>query len=521
MKKIYIKPGISKYMVEHLDSVSRTFAEYILIPGHTKKNMSSEDISLKTPLLKFSEGESSDIELKTPLTSACMQAVSGPELAIALAKEGGMSFIFASQPIKSEAEMVSKVKDYKAGFVESKVNLSPNAQLKEGIEITEKTGYSTIPITKDGKNNSKLLGMLTDQDYWKGYDSEETKVKELMTPFKELRTGSEGISLEEANKILRDSKKSCIPIIDEEKKLKKLVFKKDRDMTKEYPNALEDEEKKLIVGAAINTHDYKERTPELVKAGVDVLVIDTSDGHSEYVKDTLDWVKKNYPEIPVGAGNIVDKRGFEFLAENGADFVKVGIGGGSICITQEVKGIGRGQATAVSEVVEARDHHFKEKGEYIPVCSDGGLSQDSHILLSLATGADFVMMGRYFARTEESPTKKRVAEGKGLSKPYWGEGSKKAQNWRRYHEDKESELPFEEGVVGWVPYAGSLKKVVRKSKKVLKSTMTNLGCRDLEGLREDAHMELRSKASIREGSPHDIDLKRDEIGEYKGLFWGK
>lgn len=504
-------------MAQITNNLSTTFAEYLLIPRLQKKEHKIGNVSLQTPLLKYKKCERSRIYLNTPFVSAAMQAVTGSELSSANAREGGLGFIFCSQPIKDQAKMISKAKDFKAGFVESKITLTPKHTLENAINITKETGYSTIPITKDAKNNSRLIGILTDQDYWEGYDSLDTKIEKLMTPFNRLKYGLDGISLSDANKILRESKKSCIPIIDNEQHLKYLVFKKDWLKHKESPLEIIDSDKRLLIGAAINTKDYKDRVPALIKAGADVFVIDTSNGYNEYVKETLGWVKKNY-DIPIGAGNVVSAEGFRYLADNGADFVKIGIGGGSICITQEVKGIGRGQVAAIIDTVKERNLYFKEKGIYIPLCSDGGIIQDSHILIALAFGADFIMMGRYFARCKESPPDK-ILNSSGLVKPYWGEGSKRAKNWQRYHNEEKNELPFEEGVDGWVPYIDNLSDVVRKSISVIKSTMTNLGCSTIPQLHKNATLERRSPASIIEGKPHDIQINTDST--YKNLYWGQ
>ena len=499
--------------------LSTTFSEYILLPGLTKKEHTPDNISIRAPLIRYKphEEEESSLCLNTPFTSASMQSVSDTELAIANAREGALSFIYCSQPIKSQVEMVASVKDYKAGFVESKVTLTKDHTLEDAIRLINKTNHSTIPITKEGRNDSELLGILTDQDYWMGYDKSDTPISSLMTPFDDLSYGRHGISLSEANEILRKSKKSCIAIIDKNKHLKYLVFKKDWINHVEYPLEMIDSEKRLMVGAAINTRDYKERVPALINAKADILVIDTSDGYNEYVKETLEWVKSNY-DIPIGAGNVVTKKGFRYLARNGADFVKVGIGGGSICITQEVKGIGRGQVSALTEIAEERDKYLMDKQTYIPLCSDGGLIQDSHILIALALGADFVMMGRYYARCEESPPEKVLHEGR-LVKPYWGEGSDRAKNWQRYH-DMEG-IQFEEGVDGYAPYAGNLSSVVKNSVNVIISTMSNLGCLNIKEMHENAVLERRSPASILEGKPHDIQITSDSFGTYKNIFWGK
>lgn len=505
------------------DKLSTIFAEYILLPGYTTSEQSSEKVSLKTPLTKFSQGQSAKLNLNIPFTSAVMQAVSGAQMGISLAQEGGLAFIFSSQPIESQANMITRVKDYKAGFVVSKANLTPENTLQDALDLTQKTEYSTICITENGQSDSKLLGIITDQDYWLGHDSADLKLEQVMTPFEKITYGIEGLTLEQAQEKLRQTKKACLPIIDNEtdRKLKYLVFKKDWLKHSENPNEIVDDKKRLLVGAGLNTKDYQQRVPALIHAGVDVLCIDTSDAHRDYVKDAISWIKQNYPDTPIGAGNIVTQEAFNFLAVAGADFIKVGIGGGSICITQEVKGIGRGQATALMEAAEARDKYFEQTGEYIPICSDGGLVQDSHITIALAMGADWVMMGRYFARCEQSPPEKKIMTEFGLVKPYWGEGSDRAKNWQRYSQDDSKKLAFEEGVEGWVPYAGELHDVVSKSLKVIKATMSNLGCSTIKEMHQKAVLERRSAGSIHEGKPHDIQVHSDNLGVYKQLYWGK
>ena len=389
-------------MAIYLNDVSRTFGEYLLIPGLTTKECIPANVSLKTPLVKFKSGEKSAIELNIPFVSAIMQSVSGPKLAIELARNGGLSFIFGSQPIESQADMVRKVKKFKAGFVISDSNLTPENTLADVLELVRRTEHSTIGVTDDGTPNGKLLGMVTSRDYREGKDPIDMKVKDFMTPFAKLIVGELGMTLKEANQIIWDHKLNTLPIIDKDQKLQYFVFRKDYDSHRENPKELSGGDKKLLVGAGINTRDYKERVPALVEAGVDVLCIDSSDGYSEWQYETLHWIKDTYGDkVLVGAGNVVDQDGFNYLADAGADFIKVGIGGGSICITREQKGIGRGQATALIDVAKARDEYFKRHGVYIPICSDGGLVHDYHMVLALAMGADFLMMGRYFARFDE------------------------------------------------------------------------------------------------------------------------
>ena len=497
-------------MAVYLNDVSRTFGEYLLIPGLTTKQCVPTNVSLKTPLVKHKVGEKPAIELNIPFVSAIMQSVSGPKLAIELARNGGLSFIFGSQPIDSQAEMVRKVKKFKAGFVISDSNLTPENTLADVIALVQRTEHSTIGVTDDGTPNGKLLGMVTSRDYRAEKDSPDKKVKEFMTPFSKLIVGELGMTLSEANQIIWDHKLNTLPIIDKEQNLQYFVFRKDYDSHRDNPKELSGSDKKLLVGAGINTRDYMERVPALVEAGVDVLCIDSSDGYSEWQQATLQWIKKNYGDkVLVGAGNVVDKEGFDYLVEAGADFIKVGIGGGSICITRETKGIGRGQATSLIEVCQARDEYYERTGVYVPVCSDGGIVYDHHITLALAMGADFVMLGRYFARFDESPTQKRTVGGT-VVKEYWGEGSNRARNWARYDLGGDKKLQFEEGVDSYVPYAGPLKENVAKTCSKVRATMCNCGALTIAELQKKAKLTLVSATSIVEGGAHDVIRKEKE-----------
>jgi len=494
-------------MANYLNDVSRTFGEYLLIPGLTTKECIPANVSLRTPLVKFREGQTSAINLNIPFVSAIMQAVSGPELAIELARNGGLSFIFGSQPIESQAEMVRKVKKFKAGFVVSDSNLTPDNTLADVIEIFKRTGHSTVGITDNGSPNGKLLGLVTSRDYRVEKDDHNMKVRDFMTPFENLIVGRLGQSLSEANQILWEHKLNSLPIIDDNQNLQYFVFRKDYDSHRENPCELSDANKKLLVGAGINSRDYKERVPALIDAGVDVLCIDSSDGYSEWQNETLSWIKANYgSQTLVGAGNVVDGAGFRYLADAGADFVKVGIGGGSICITREQKGIGRGQATAIIDVARTRDEYLLEKDVYIPICSDGGLVHDYHMVLALAMGADFLMMGRYFARFDESPTK-TLRIGNSYVKEYWGEGSNRAQNWQRYDMGGSASLKFEEGVDSYVPYAGKMKDNLDVTLGKIKATMCSCGAISIPDLQRNSKITLVSSTSIVEGGAHDVILK--------------
>lgn len=495
-------------MAVYLNDVSRTFGEYLLIPGLTTKACVPANVSLKTPLVKFKKGERSAINLNIPIVSAIMQSVSDSGLAIELARNGGLSFIFGSQPIESQAEMVRKVKKFKAGFVISDSNLTPDNTLADVLALGARTGHSTIGVTDDGTPNGKLLGLVTTRDYRIEKDDPAMKVRDFMTPFSKLIVGEVGMSLSEANQIIWEHKLNTLPIIDKEQNLVYFVFRKDYDSHRENPMELSDpENKKLLVGAGINTRDYMQRVPALVEAGVDVLCIDSSDGYSEWQNDTLRWIKKQYSgKVLVGAGNVVDAEGFRYLVDAGADFIKVGIGGGSICITREQKGIGRGQATALIDVAAARDAYFKETGTYIPICSDGGLVHDYHMVLALAMGADFLMMGRYFARFDESPTKV-LRVGNNYVKEYWGEGSNRAQNWQRYDMGGDTGLKFEEGVDSYVPYAGKMKDNLALTLGKIRATMCSCGSTTIPDLQRTAKITLVSSTSIVEGGAHDVILK--------------
>jgi len=494
-------------MAYYFKEPSRTFSEYLLVPGYSSSECTPANVSLRTPLVKFKKGEESAIYMNIPMVSAIMQSVSGERMAVALAKEGGISFIYGSQSIENEAAMVRRVKETKAGFVKSDANIRPDATLADVIRLKEETGHGTIAVTEDGTAAGKLVGIVTSRDYRVSRMNPSTKVETFMTPYEKLICGKAGCSLKEANDIIWDNKLNALPIVDDNQRLTAFVFRKDYESHKENPLELLDEHKRYIVGAGINTRDFAQRVPALVEAGADVLCIDSSEGFSEWQKLTIDWIREHYGDsVKVGAGNVVDREGFRFLAEAGADFIKIGIGGGSICITREQKGIGRGQATAVQEVAAARDEYFEETGIYIPICSDGGIVHDYHMTLALAMGADFLMLGRYFSRFDESPTNKVSVNGQYM-KEYWGEGSARARNWQRYDMGGSSKLSFEEGVDSYVPYAGSLKDNVQLSLSKVIHTMCNCGALTIPELQQKAKITLVSATSIIEGGAHDVLLK--------------
>ena len=494
-------------MATILPDISRTFNEFLLLPNLTTEKCIPSNVSLRTPLVKFKRGEEAKYYANVPMVSAIMQSVSGEKMGVALAREGGLAFIYGSQSIEDQATMVYHVKKHKAGFVISDSNVKSGTSLKDVLALSKTTGHSTVIVTDDGTANGKFLGIVTNKDYRISRDNLEAPIDDYMTKKENVIWAKKGISLSEANDIIWEHKLNCLPILTEEGNLKYLVFRKDYEERKNNPNSLLDENKRYIVGAGINTRDYMERIPALVDAGVDILCMDSSDGYSVWQKNTIDFVRNKYGEdVKIGAGNVVDREGFRYLAEAGADFIKVGVCGGSICITRETKGIGRGQASALMDVVDERNKYFEETGIYIPVCSDGGIVYDHHITLALAMGADFVMMGRYFARFDESPTRV-VKVGNNYVKEYWGEGSNRARNWQRYDMGEGNKLSFEEGVDSYIPYAGPLKENLDITVSKIKSTMCNCGATTIKELQERARLTLVSQVSISEGGAHDVMLK--------------
>ncbi len=495
-----------------LDGFSRTFSEYLLIPRLTKKIHMTSNVSLLAPVAKFKKGETSRLQLNLPVVSASMQAVSGVDMGVALARQGGAAFVFCSQTIEAQAAMISKIKLHKAGFVKSTLNVKPGATLRELLDLMRREGHSTVAVTSDGSPTGMFEGIITDNDFWEFEDDLSSIVSSHMTPKEKVIFGEIGIGLRSANELLHKHKKEALPILEKDGKLNSIVFKKDYVAHKNNPLELLDNEKRLVAAAGINTHDYEVRLPALMEAGVDIVAFDSSDGFSEYQRDAALWAREKYGDsIVIGAGNVVSAEGFRYLAEEAkVDFVKVGIGGGSICITREQKGIGRGQASALLDVVAERNRYLEETGIYIPICSDGGLANDTQIIIALAMGADFVMMGRYFAMSDESPTQK-VTIKNSIFKPYWGEGSNRARNWQRYSEGKTVDgLLFEEGIDGYVPVIGPVKDMLSVTIGKLRSTMCNLGSLNLKEFTENAVLTLVSGQSIVEGGTSNI--VQDESG---------
>ncbi|GAA0464119.1 inosine 5-monophosphate dehydrogenase [Actinoplanes capillaceus] len=492
-------------MARILAEISRTFGEYLLLPNLTDERCTPGNVDLSAPLVRHRVGELAPIRVATPLVSAIMGAVSSVELAIALAQAGGISFIHQNQPISEQAGMVAAVKRHKAGFRHNDVNIKPSATLDEADTLFKRTGSDVIVVTDDGNPSGTFLGLITTQDFNFIRHRRDEVVDSRMRTARELVTGAEGMSLAEANSLLWDSRQDVLPVVSADGRVTALVHRRDEALHHKFSNETVDAAKRFRVGAGVNTHDYLERIPALVEAGADVLCLDSSDGYSVWQQNVLAFVRKEYGDaVRIGAGNVVDGRGFRFLADAGADFVKVGIGGGSICITRDQKGIGRGQASALAEVVAERDAYAEETGVYVPLCSDGGIIHDSHMAIALAFGADFLMLGRYFARFDESPTNKVKLAGQ-VVKEYWGEGSSRARNVARYGQGKD--LAFEEGVDGYVPYAGSLYDNVTVTLAKLRSTMISCGAISLRQFHDTARLVQVSQQTFVQNSE---EVQRNE-----------
>lgn len=461
-----------------------------LLPGLTEPSSTVDNIDLASKLCRLRNDEF--LMLKNPLISAPMQAVTSLQMTVAMAQLGGIGILPATEDIEAQVQLAKSVKHYKAGFQTEIVTLSPNIKLRELNNIIEDTGYTTFPVTDTGLFHGRLLGVITDKDF----DSRDPgAVADNMRT--DIQSGVDIDDLAEANRLMIRHGRGFLPIVSSENTLKSVVFKKDLDKHLKHPNANEDSNKRLRVGAAITTHpNDRDRIRSLAETEVDVFVIDASDGHSFFQAQTIEFIKKHY-DIPVIAGNVVTCEGFRYLAKSGADAVKIGMGVGSGCTTQEVKATGRGQGSAVLEVASERDRYHRETGDYLPLIADGSISSASDIAVALALGADSVMMGNFFARCTESAGKLYEKDGYSY-KEYWMEGSNKAKNLRRYHQT--SHTFFEEGVSGFVPHEGTIFEKVPLAMQKLKSTFSTCGCESIAALHKRAQLEQLSPAAITQSS---------------------
>ena len=484
---------------------SRTFDEYLLLQRETKKDVRIEDVSLESRI-------SNNMKIPVPFLSAAMQCVSGDEMGIALASQGGLAVIPCGTPTENQVDAIKKIKKYRAGFVVDVISVSPYDKIQKLKEIEEKYGYSTFPVV-EGK---KLVGLITKKKYHPHKDLNK-EVKERMIPLEKLKVEYEGISLEKANKKMFESGIGVLPIIDKKGYLESVVFWEDIEKHMRFPNAFVDKDKRLMTAAAISTQDSDiERAQALIDNGIDFIFVDASHGYSEYQKNTIQnvkkLIKKGIKDIPVWGGNVVDKDGFNYLVEAGADGIKIGQGPGASCITRRVKSSGRGQATAVIQCAEARDDYFKRKGRYIPICADGGIETTGQMAIAFALGTDLIMMGKYFGGFKESPSS--VAHKRALIlpeqtpvyvpvKPYWGEASAKAKNIGRYGHKTEKTFVIE-GEEGYIPFKGNLEDGFPKDLNCIKGILASNGCKTIKDFHKNAKVELQSEKSYVEGGTNII-----------------
>ena len=483
-------------MAQIASTISHSLKEYRLLPRLTAADGDALHVSLETRLCRRGDDY---LHLRTPFLSAAMQAVTSVEMAIAMAQLGGMGVFTVSQDVEEQCSKVDAVKRFKAGFQTDIMTLSPEQPIREVIRIINETDYTTFPVTDTGVFHGKLVGIITDKDFDERYDHGCLVSERMKT---DIQVGTDIDSLKAANQLMIEYGRGFLPIVSSEGTLISVVFKKDLDKHIRHPSSTEDIQKRLVVGAAVSTHpEDRERVQALVEHQIDVIVIDASDGYTEYQNEMLTWIKSQH-EVPVIAGNAVTRDGFKYLVESGADAVKIGMGIGSGCTTQTVKATGRGQGTAVMEVAGARDEYAKTSGIYIPLVADGSIQGPADMIIALSLGADTLMMGNMLARfTESQGDLVRNASGD-LVKEYWMEGSKKAHNYRRYAQL--AETFFEEGIVGQVPHAGSIYDKFPTIKQMIRSGMATAGCRTIDELHQDAILELQSPVSLQDSGIHDI-----------------
>lgn len=470
-----------------------TYDDFILMPGHISFGV--HDVDLETPLTR-------NLRIKTPCVSSPMDTVTESEMAIHMALLGGIGIIHYNNTVEQQAAEVRKVKRFENGFIRDPVVLSPDHRIRDIDEIKRKHGFSGVPITENGETGGKLLGLVTGRDV----DFETDRSKRLRNVMNtDLVTAREGVTLQKANDILRQNKKGKLPIVDDEGRLTALVCRADLLTNEEYPLASKSKTKQLLCGATIGTHEEdKERLAALAEAGVDVIVIDSSQGDSVFQAAMIRHIKGTYPEIEVIAGNVVTPRQCSRLMDAGADALRIGMGPGSICITQETIAVGRPQATAVYYC--AREAH--KRG--VPVIADGGVRCSAHIAKALAVGADAVMLGSLLAGTAEAPGE-YIYEGGRRVKKYRGMASLEAMRAggaKRYFSEMDK-IKVVQGVEGYVPDRGSLKNYLPYHMQSLRHSLQELGCRDIAALHAalsdgTLRFEIRSASAQREGGVHGL-----------------
>ena len=476
-----------------------TYDDFIILPGYI--DFAISDVSLETNLTKY-------LKIKLPFVSSPMDTVTESRMAISLALLGGIGIIHYNNSVQEQVEEISRVKRFENGFITEPLVLGPKNTVEDVYEIKRSYGFSGIPITEDGKLNSKLIGIVTRRDV-AFEDDPARKLSDVMT--KGVISGESGITLIEGNKILKESKKGKLPIVDKGGNLISLMSRNDLLKNKDFPNASKNSEKQLIVGASISTRgEDRERLSELVKVGVDVIVIDSSQGNSIYQIDLIKYVKSKYPEIQVVGGNVVTAKQCKSLIDAGADSLRVGMGSGSICITQETLAVGRAQGTAVYSCAK-----FARAYANVPIIADGGIANVGHITKALAVGASAVMMGSMLAGTTEAPGEYYYKDGIHLKK-YRGMASPEAMEkggGKRYYSDGEK-CKFPQGVSGAVVDKGSILQFVPYLRQGLTHSLQTVGCKtipDMHNALNDGSLnfEERSHSAQREGSVHSLQAFTD------------
>ena len=478
-----------------VDQEALTFDDVLLIPAHS--TILPRDVSLKTQLTQT-------ISLNIPLLSAAMDTVTEARLAITIAQEGGIGIIHKNMSADKQAREVQIVKKYESGVIKEPFSVSPDATIREVLDLTRAKGISGVPVV-DGDD---LVGIVTSRDLRFETRFDEP-VARAMTPKEKLVTVREGASKEEAIRLLHEHRIEKVLVVNDRFQLRGMITVKDIQKAKDYPQACKDEQERLRVGAAVGTGaGTEERVELLVAAGVDVIVVDTAHGHSQGVLDRVRWVKRHFPQVQVIGGNIATGEAARALVDVGADAVKVGIGPGSICTTRIVAGVGIPQITAVANVAEAL------AGTSVPLIADGGVRYSGDVAKALAAGAYAVMLGGLFAGTEEAPGEVELYHGRSY-KSYRGMGSlgamaqQQGSSDRYFQDNAEAEKLVPEGIEGRVPYKGTLVAILHQLVGGVRSAMGYTGCATIEEMRSKARFVRVTFAGMRESHVHDVTITKE------------